>query len=90
MPPQTLPEVRWIGICIRECDRGVHSRGYRPEWVNQRINLVSGIILDTHPVIKQAGMMENATSNAARSAPFGCRYRGVNDVFTVEVTGQNG
>ena len=73
------------------CERGVHSQGYRPEWVNQSINLVSGIILDTHPVIKQAGMMEHATSNAAGVRLLGIyMYRGVNEVFTVEVTDKNG
>ena len=64
MPPQTLRGVRRLGVGSG-CELCVHSRGYRPEWVNQSINLVSGIILDTHPVIKQAGMMEHATSNAA-------------------------
>ena len=37
--------------------------------------------------------MENATSNAAGLLPmrvFGYMYRGVNKVFTAEVTGHNG
>jgi hypothetical protein len=52
--------------------------------------MVSSIILDPHSIIKQAGMMEHATSNAARLRPIRYMYWGVNDVFTVEVTGQNG
>ena len=55
--------------------------------------MVSGVILDPHKIIKQAGMMEHATSNAAGLRPmrvFGYMYRGVNEVFTAEVTGQNG
>ena len=37
--------------------------------------------------------MEHTTSNAAGLRPmrvFGYMYRGVNEVFTAEVTGQNG
>ena len=34
--------------------------------------------------------MEYATSNAAGLHPIGYMYRGVNEVFTAEVTGQNG
>jgi hypothetical protein len=49
--------------------------------------MVSGIILHPHPIIKQAGMMEHATSNAAGLRPIGYMYRGVNEVFTAEVTG---
>ena len=55
--------------------------------------MVSSVILDPHKIIKQAGMMEYATSNAAGLRPmrvFGYMYRGVNEVFTAEVTGQNG
>jgi hypothetical protein len=55
--------------------------------------MVSSIILDPHPIIKQAGMMEHATSNAAGLRPIadlGYMYRGVNEVFTAEVTGHNG
>ena len=55
--------------------------------------MVSSIILDPHTIIKQAGVMENATSNAAGLRPmrvFGYMYRGVNKVFMAEVTGQNG
>ena len=55
--------------------------------------MVSSIILDPHTIIKQAGMMEHSTSNAAGLRPmrvFGYMYRGVNNVFTSEVTGQNG
>ena len=52
--------------------------------------MVSSITLDPHPIIKQAGVMEHATSNAAGLRPIGYMYRGVNEVFTVEVTGQNG
>ena len=69
------------------CERGVHSRGYRPEWVNQSINLVSSIILDPHTIIKQADVMEHATSNAAGLRPIGHMYRGVNDVFTGVLNG---
>ena len=52
--------------------------------------MISSIILDPHPIIKQAGVMENVTSNAAGLHLIGYMYRGVNDVFTAEVTGQNG
>ena len=55
--------------------------------------MVSSVILDPHTIIKQAGMMEHSTSNAAGLRPmrvFGYMYRGVNEVFTAEVTGQNG
>ena len=34
--------------------------------------------------------MEHATSNAAGLRPVGYMYWGVNEVFTAEVTGQNG
>ena len=34
-------------------------------------------------------MMEHAASNAAGLRPIGYMYRGVNEVFTVEVAGQN-
>ena len=64
-----------------------------PLWVNQSIILVSGIILDPHPIIKEAGIMEHATSNAARlrrNTAYGYMYRGVNDVFIPEGTGHNG
>ena len=53
-------------------------------------NMISSIILDPHLIIKQAGMMEHATSNAAVLHPIGYMYRGVNEVFTAEVTGHNG
>ena len=78
-----------IRVYVSGCERGVHIRGYRPEWVNQSTILVSSIILDPHPIIKQAGMMGLATSNAARLRPIGYMYWGVNEVFTAEVTGQN-
>ena len=52
--------------------------------------MVSSIILDPHPIIKQAGMMQYVTSNAAGLRPIGYMCRGVNEVFTAEVTGQNG
>ena len=52
--------------------------------------MVSGIILDPHTIIKQAGVIESSTSNAAGLLPIGYMCRGVNDVFTAEVTGQNG
>ena len=52
--------------------------------------MVSSIILDPHPIIKQADVMENATSNVTDCARIGYMYRGVNEVFTAEVTGQNG
>ena len=52
--------------------------------------MVSSIILDPHSIMKQAGVMEHVTSNAAGLRPAGYMYRGVNDVFTAEVTGQNG
>ena len=60
--------------------------------MNQSPHMVSSIILDPHTIIKQAGVMEHATSNAAGLRPmrvFGYVYRGVNDVFTAEITGQN-
>ena len=55
--------------------------------------MVSSVTLDPHTIIKQAGMMENATSNAAAVPdwrPIGYMYRGVNEVFTAEVTVHNG
>ena len=61
--------------------------------MNQSPHMVSSVILDPHEIIKQAGMMEHATSNAAGLRPirvFGYMYRGVNEVFTAEVTGHNG
>ena len=58
--------------------------------MNHSIILVSSIILDPHPIIKQAGVMEHATSNAAGLRLIGYMYRGVNEVFTAEVTGKNG
>ena len=51
--------------------------------------MVSSVILDPHTIIKQAGVMEYATSNADGLRLIGYMYRGVNDVFTAEVTGQN-
>ena len=51
--------------------------------------MVSSIIPDPHPVTKQAGMMEHATSNAAGLRPIVYMYRGVNEVFTADVTGHN-
>ena len=52
--------------------------------------MVSSVTLDPHTIIKQAGMMGHATSNAAGGA-LGSGYvsGSVNDVFTAEVTGQN-
>ena len=68
--------------------------GYRPQWVNQSIILVSSIILDPHSIIKEADVMEHATSNVARlrrnTKLCECMYRGVNDVFPPEGTGHNG
>ena len=58
--------------------------------MNQSIIMLSSIILDPHPIMKQAGMMEHATSNAAGLCPIGYMYSGVNKVFTAEVTGHNG
>ena len=58
--------------------------------VNYSIILVSSIILDPHPIIKEAGIMEHATSNVAQLRSYGYIYRGVNNVFTPEVTGHNG
>ena len=55
--------------------------------------MVSSVILDPHKIIKQAGMMEHATSHTAGLHPmrvFGYMYRGVNEVFTAEATGHNG
>ena len=54
--------------------------------------MVSSVILDPHKIIKQAGMMEHTTSHSAGLRPirvFGYMYRGVNEVFTAEVYGQN-
>ena len=87
MPPQTLPDCCLLQVLLWVCERGVHSRGYRLAWVNWSINMVSSIILDPHPIIKQAGMVEHAASNAAGLRPIGSMYRGVNEVFTAEVTG---
>ena len=39
--------------------------------------MVSSIILDPHPIIKQADVMENATSNAAGGALDRDMYQGV-------------
>ena len=58
--------------------------------------MVSVVILDPHTVMKQAGMMEHTASNATglRSGTmlyrYDYHYGGVNEVFTAEVTGQNG
>ena len=52
--------------------------------------MIFSIILDPHSIIKQAGMMEHATSNAAELRRSGYMYRGVNEVFTAKVSGQNG
>ena len=52
--------------------------------------MVSSIILDPHTIIKQSGMMEHATSNAAGLRPIGYMYWDVNELFTAEVTGQKG
>ena len=53
--------------------------------------MIFSIILDPHPIMKQAGMMEHATSNAAGLLPDRVyMYRGVNEVFTVDVTNKNG
>ena len=52
--------------------------------------MVSSIVLEPYPIIKQAGMMEHVTSNAAGLRPIGYMYRGVNEVFTAEGTGHNG
>ena len=55
----------------------------------------SSITLDPHPIIKEAGVMEHATSNAAQlcrdTASTGAYcIPGVNEVFAPEVTGHNG
>ena len=52
--------------------------------------MIFSIILDPHLIMKQAGMMEHAASNAAGLCPIEYMYRGVNEVFTVDVVGQNG
>ena len=39
--------------------------------------MVSSVILDPHTIIKQAGMMEHATSNAAGGALDRDMYQGV-------------
>ena len=63
------------------CEYGVDRRGYRPPCVTQSTLMVSGITLDPHPVIKEADMMEYATSSTARPhLHIGLSYRGVNEV----------
>ena len=53
--------------------------------------MIFSIILDPHSIIKQAGMMEHATSNAAELlSGTSIINRCVNAVFTAKVTGQNG
>ena len=37
------------------CERGVRTRGYRTQWVNQSIILVSSITLDPNTIITEAG-----------------------------------
>ena len=61
--------------------------------MNQSIFLAYSTVLDPHPIIKEAGIMEHATSNAdrlRRNTAYGYMYRGVNDVFIPEGTGHNG
>ena len=55
--------------------------------------MVFDVILDPHTIIKQPGMMEHATSNTAgqrTAVRYRYDYEGVNEVFTAEITGQNG
>ena len=82
-----------LGTYVSGCERSVRTRGYRPQWVDQSIILVSGIILDPHPIIKEAGIMEQATSNTARlrrNKVYGFGYMGVNNVLAPVGTGHNG
>ena len=53
-------------VYVSECEQRVHTQGYQPLWASQSTHMVSSIILDPHPIIKEAGIMEHATSNAAR------------------------
>jgi hypothetical protein len=55
--------------------------------------MFSSTVLDPHPIIKEAGIMEHATSNADRlRCDTACmlQIRGVNNVFAPEGTGHNG
>ena len=60
--------------------------------MNQSIFRAYSTVLNPHPIIKEAGIMEHTTSNAARlrrDTAYGDIYRGVNDVFTPDGTGHN-
>ena len=52
--------------------------------------MASSITWDPYSIMKQAGVMENATSNAAGLRRDRVYVSGVNEVFTAEVTGHNG
>ena len=67
--------IRLTGISIVHCEQCVRIRRYRPQWVGQSIILVSSIILDPHAIMKEAGIMEHATSNVARLRRYGYIYR---------------
>ena len=71
-----------LRVHISGCELCVHTHGYRPQWVNHSIIMVSSIILDPHPIIKEAGIMEHATRNVAQLRSSEYMYWGVNDVFT--------
>ena len=58
--------------------------------MNQSTQVVSIITPDSHSIIKQAGVTKKSNLNAVRPYPIRYMYRGVNEVFTAEVTGQNG
>ena len=62
-------------VYVSCCEQCVRTRGYRPQWVDQSTSLVSSIILDPHPIMKEAGIMEHATSNVARLRRYGYIYR---------------
>jgi hypothetical protein len=55
--------------------------------------MFSSTVLDPYPIIKEAGIIEHATSNAARlHCDTACEYmyRGVTNVFAPESTGHDG
>ena len=59
----------------------------------QSIVLVSSIILDPQPIIKEPDVIEYSTSNVARlrcDTADGGMYRGVNNVFLPEGSGHIG
>ena len=55
-----------LRVHLSGCERWVHTRGYRPQWVKHSIILVSSIILELHLIIKEAGIMDHATINVAQ------------------------